>query len=317
MTMTMKGGPQKWRWFLNDEGLLASESRASLDATVIIVEDLPQLHEESIPIPIVPTIESALRWLESAENHHLPALQFSLERAQKTLHVMDEMVQYHQVLVARQKRPLTKSLSRDQPPKSSFDTFQTVWMAHCGVVEKATQYYGLVGCPKEEMGSNPWQILPSLLLEDISVVWNVDRIQLLQFDLTELVSFLQCRRLFANPLLVRVTDKEDISRLEGWELSLQKLLEEATKQCVAFSLQSTASPSDLLKQRLQQSKDQLTEAEQRQQSAKHAVAMKHNELEAVQRRVLMVKTQLEKEITVLLQLDNDDSICIQLNINSK
>jgi hypothetical protein len=315
----MKGGPQKWRWFLNDEGLLASESKASLDATPIIVEESPRLQEESIPIvpTIVPTIESALRWLESSQNYHLPALQFSLERAQKKLHVMDEMVQYHQSLVARPKRPLTKTLARDQPPKSSFDTFQTVWMAHCGVVEKVTQYYGLVGCPKEEMGSNPLQILPSLLLEDISVVWSVDRIQLLRLDLTELVSFLQCRRLFANPLLVRVTDTEDTSRLEEWELSLQKLLEETTKQCVALPLQPTVSPSDLLEQRLQPSKDQLTEAKQRQQSAKHAFEMKHNELEAVQRHVILVKTQLEKEITVLLQLDSDDSICIQLNINSK
>lgn len=316
MTMTMKGGPEKWRWFLHDEGLLTSESRAALDATTATVKDILEMQEE--PIPMLPTIEMALRWLESAQNHRLPALQFALERAQKTLHVMDEKVQYQQVLVGRRKRPQsTTTFARGVPQKSSLDTFQVVWAAHCGVIEEARMYYERVGCPKEDVGSHPWQILPSLLLEDTSVVWTVDRMQLLRLDVTELVSFLECRRLFANKLLVRVTDTEDTSRLEEWELSLQKLLEETTKRCVALSIQPTISPSDLLllEQRLQESKDHLAEAERQQQSAKDALAVKKEELEAVQRHVMMVKSQLEKEITVLLQLDNDDFICIQLNMN--
>jgi hypothetical protein len=315
----MKGGPQKWLWFLEAEGVLVTDD-----------SDSPSLEDPSnmlLDRPIIP-IEKALRWLEYARNHILPILFFSLERAKKQLQVAEAGVQHRQRIVQRyhincdpspagtgaSAAAAASATSATAPTSVTESTMAVVWSTRRSFLQEVMTYYSP---PKEEGDS--LEILSTLLESSEEPSWDVleGNLQSIQLALVELVAFVKCRRaLPAVPsYLVAAIDEDQHSprRLEEWEQQLQATIEdffEPRRKRLAVQEDELQA---LCHMRWQESKERLVKAEQALRQAKDLVVSKEEELAAARRSVMSIKQKVEEEIVALLKLgDDDDPICIEV-----
>ena len=283
--LIMKGGPQKWRWFLQDEGILLQ------DHSITVKDDTTM------------TMEDALKWLDETQNYTLPALLFALHQSKEQLKVADAMVNLR-------RKKLQQQIPHEVLPSSSRtgnDWIPALVSKHQMLFQHATSYYTSF-CRKQQSFSHLMlRILPTLLICSSERDVECDP-QLLQLDLIELAAFVKSRKACMNrwSLTFRVCDED--SDLDSWDQQLTEIIKDSFWNNNGGKMHNDDT---LQERRAWEAQLLVTKAEETRQEAKDTVTRRQEKLAETRERMVVIKARLEQEIAMVLQME-EEQICIQL-----